>query len=60
MNADDYYGLTESDIVAADTVRELTSRRQALRAVAASALLHDVPGDPDRLDECECEGDDEQ
>jgi len=37
-----------------DALRELGFQRQALRAVAARALLHDAPGDPDRLDECEC------
>lgn len=42
------------DLDAADTVRELKFQRQALHAVAARALLHDVPGDPDRLDECDC------
>jgi len=59
MNADDYYGMTAADIVAADTVLELTSQRQALCAVAARALLHDVPGDPDRLDECVSAGADQ-
>jgi hypothetical protein len=51
MNQADHFDMDRED-----ALRELGFRRQALRAVAARALLHNVPGDPDRLDECEdCE-----
>jgi hypothetical protein len=49
MNQADHFGMDRDD-----ALRELGFQRQALRAVAARALLHEVPGDPDRLDECAC------
>ena len=46
MNQADHFDMDRDD-----ALRELGFQRQALRAVAARALLHDVPGDPDRLNE---------
>jgi len=45
MNQADHFDMDRED-----ALRELSFQRQALRARA----LHDVPGDPDRYDECDC------